>query len=167
MGVLFSVLLLITFGFVFNAVHANSVSQAVSGHMAVSPLFVGLVIAGVTAFIVFRGIHSIVRFAELVVPVMALAYLLIAFGVVCFRFDEIPAVITLIFENAFGLHSAAGGAIGYSVAQAMMQGSNAVSFPMKLVWAVVPTPQRRQHPSRITRRPRALYPWSVFLSIRL
>ena len=122
LGVLFSVLLLITFGFVFNAVHANSVSQAVSGHMAVSPLFVGLVIAGVTAFIVFRGIHSIVRFAELVVPVMALAYLLIAFGVVCFRFDEIPAVITLIFENAFGLHSAAGGAIGYSVAQAMMQG---------------------------------------------
>ena len=122
LGILFSVLLLTTFGFVFNAVHANSVSQAVSGHMAISPLFVGLVIAGVTAFIIFRGIHSIVRFAELVVPVMALAYLLIAFGVVAFRFDEMPAVITLIFESAFGLHSAAGGAIGYSVAQAMMQG---------------------------------------------
>ena len=122
LGILFSVLLLTTFGFVFNAVHANSVSQAVSGHMAVSPIFLGLVIASVTAFIIFRGIHSIVRFAELVVPVMALAYLLIAFGVVAFRFDEMPAVIMMIFESAFGLHSAAGGAIGYSVAQAMMQG---------------------------------------------
>ena len=122
LGILFSVLLLTTFGFVFNAVHANSVSLAVSGHMAVSPVLVGLVIAGMTAFIIFRGIHSIVHFAELVVPVMALAYLLIAFGVVAFRLDEIPAVITLIFDSAFGLHSATGGAIGYSVAQAMMQG---------------------------------------------
>lgn len=122
LGILFSVLLLITFGFVFNAVHANSVSQAVSGHMALSPVVVGLATAGVTGFIIFRGIHSIVRFAELVVPFMALSYLLVAFGVVAFHFDEIPAVITLIFESAFGLHSAAGGAIGYSVYQAMMQG---------------------------------------------
>ena len=122
LGILFSVLLLMTFGFVFNAVHANSVSQAVSGQMMVSPVLVGLVIAGVTAFIIFRGIHSIVHFAELVVPVMALTYLLIAFGVVACRLDEMPAVIRLIFDSAFGLHSATGGALGYSVAQAMMQG---------------------------------------------
>ncbi len=122
LGLLFSVLLLVTFGFVFNAVHANSVSQAVSGHFGISTWVVGLAIGGITALIVFRGIHTIVRFSELVVPVMALAYLLIAFGVMVLRFDEVPAVFRLVIESAFGLHSAAGGAIGYSVAQAMMQG---------------------------------------------
>ncbi len=122
LGILFSVLLLVTFGFVFNAVHANSVSQAVSGHMELDPFIIGLAIAAITSLIIFRGIHSIVRFAELVVPVMALAYLAIAIGVVVVRLDEMPAVIALVFDSAFGLHSAAGGAIGYSVAQAMMQG---------------------------------------------
>ncbi len=122
LGIVFSVLLLVTFGFIFNAVHANSVSQAVSGHMALDPAIIGLVIAVITSLIIFRGIHSIVRFAERVVPVMALAYLVIAIGVVVVRLDEMPAVIALVFESAFGLHSATGGVIGYSVYQAMMQG---------------------------------------------
>ncbi len=122
LGVLFSVLLLITFGFVFNAVHANSVTQAVAGHLSLKPMMVGLTVASVTAFIIFRGVHSIVRFTELVVPFMALTYLFIALGVVISRFSEIPAVISLVFESAFGLHSAAGGAAGYSVYQAMTQG---------------------------------------------
>ena len=85
-------------------------------------MMVGLAIAGVTAFIIFRGVRSIVRFAELVVPFMALAYLFIALGVVICRFSDIPAVISLVFDSAFGLHSAAGGAAGYSVYQAMTQG---------------------------------------------
>ena len=122
LGLLFSVLLLTTFGFAFNAEHANSVSQAVSGHLGVHTWLIGLIIGVLTALIVFRGINTIVQFAELIVPTMALAYLLIAFGIVILRIDEVPAIFRLVIESAFGLHSAAGGAIGYSVAQAMMQG---------------------------------------------
>ena len=122
LGLLFSVLLLTTFGFAFNAVHANSVSQAVSEHLGVHTWLIGLIIGVLTALIVFRGINTIVQFSELIVPTMALAYLLIAFGIVILRIDEVPTIFRLVIESAFGLHSAAGGAIGYSVAQAMMQG---------------------------------------------
>ena len=122
LGVLFSLLLLVTFGFIFNAVHSNSVAQAITAHSSVTPEIVGLMMASVTALIIFRGIRSIVRFAEWVVPLMALAYLVIAVLVIIMRFDQLPDVIKLVFEHAFGLESAAGGAIGYSVAQAIMQG---------------------------------------------
>lgn len=122
LGILFSMLLLVTFGFVFNAVHSNSVAQAVTAHTSVTPEMVGLVLAGVTALIIFRGIRSIVRFAEWVVPLMALAYLAIALVVIATRFEQLPDVIRLVFDHAFGLESAAGGVLGYSAAQAIMQG---------------------------------------------
>ena len=122
LGVLFSLLLLITFGFIFNAVHSNSVSQAISGHTAITPEMIGVVMAVVTALIVFRGIRSIVHFAEKVVPLMAIIYLMVALIVVVMNLPQIPQIVKLIFESAFGLQSAAGGALGYSAAQAIMQG---------------------------------------------
>lgn len=122
LGILFSILLLITFGLVFNAVHSNSVAQAVSTHSVITPQWIGLMMAIVTAAIIFRGIHSIVHFAEKVVPIMALTYLLVALAVVVINLEQIPAIVRLIFESAFGLNSAAGGVMGYSVAQAIMQG---------------------------------------------
>ena len=122
LGSLFSILLLVTFGFVFNAVHSNSVALAVTTHTTVTPEVVGLLMAGITALIIFRGIRLIVRFAEWIVPLMALAYLTIAVMVVIVRFEQVPDVICLVFNHAFGLESAAAGAIGYSVAQAIMQG---------------------------------------------
>ena len=123
LGILFSSLLLVTFGFVFNAVHSNSLSQAVSGsHPALTPELIGLGMAVITALIIFRGIHSIVHFAERVVPLMAIAYLLIALVVIFINLPLLPDVFKLIIDSAFGLESAAGGAFGYSVAQAIMQG---------------------------------------------
>ena len=122
LGLMFSTLLLITFGFVFNAVHSNSVSQAVSVHSALTPELVGFSMALITAAIIFRGIRSIVRFAEKIVPLMAIAYLLIALVVIVMNFSLLPDVFRLIINSAFGLESAAGGAIGYSAAQAIMQG---------------------------------------------
>ncbi|AMO58300.1 alanine/glycine:cation symporter family protein [Endozoicomonas montiporae] len=122
LGVLFSSLLLIAFGFVFNMVHANSVAASVSAYSDISIEFVGLSMALITSLIIFRGIHTITRFAEMVVPFMALAYFLIAMIVVVMHLEDIPAVFSLIISHAFGVEQAVGGGIGYSVAQAIMQG---------------------------------------------
>ncbi|MGI9276850.1 MAG: alanine/glycine:cation symporter family protein [Endozoicomonas sp.] len=122
LGMLFSILLLVAFGFAFNAVHANSVSASISANTGLPSWFSGVFLASVTAMIVFRGIHGITHFAEKVVPVMALAYLAIALMVVVSRIEELPEVFRLIIDHAFGLEAAAGGGLGYSVAQAMMQG---------------------------------------------
>ncbi len=122
LGVLFSVLLLISFGFIFNAVHSNSVSAALSNSSFLTPTQTGLILASITALIIFRGIHSIAHFAETIVPFMALAYLIVAIIVVTMEIHRLPDVFALIINHAFGLQTAVAGGIGYSVAQAMMQG---------------------------------------------
>ncbi len=66
--------------------------------------------------------RSVARVAELIVPFMALAYLLVALVVVAMNIEQLPAVISTIVKSALGLEQAAGGAMGYAIAQAMMQG---------------------------------------------
>ncbi|MDP0561197.1 MAG: sodium:alanine symporter family protein [Candidatus Endonucleobacter sp. (ex Gigantidas childressi)] len=122
LGVLFSIMLLVSFGFIFNAVHANSVAAALATTSSLTEIHVGLIMAAITGVIIFRGIRSIAQFAEMVVPLMALAYLLMAMVVVVMSFDRLPEVFSLVIDSAFGLKTAAAGGLGYSVSLAIMQG---------------------------------------------
>ncbi|EPR6387202.1 alanine/glycine:cation symporter family protein [Providencia stuartii] len=122
MGVLFSIFLIIAFGLVFNAVQANSIAQATAVAFDFNPLYVGIVLVVMSGVVIFGGLKSIAKVAELIVPIMALAYLLLAFWVLGHHIERLPDVFMMIIRNAFGLQEAAGGAIGYGVAQAMTQG---------------------------------------------
>ena len=122
MGVLFSVFLIIAFGLVFNAVQANAIANAMQTAFGFEPLYVGIVIALISAFVIFGGIRKIARTAELIVPVMALAYLVLAFYVVFMNIEKVPEILAYIFKSAFGLQEAAAGGVGYAIAQAMIQG---------------------------------------------
>ena len=121
-GVLFSILLVTSFGFVFNAVHANSMTDAMNSAFGIKPWVSGIVIVAVAALVVFGGIRRIAHFAEAAVPIMAIGYLAVAFFVVARNLPEIPGIIMLIFRSAFGLEQAAAGGMGWAVSQAMMQG---------------------------------------------
>ncbi|GGB31767.1 sodium:alanine symporter [Oceanisphaera marina] len=122
MGMLFAVFLIIAFGLVFNAVQANSISAAMDVAFGVPAWASGVAMVVAAGLIIFGGLRTIARFAELVVPVMALAYLLIALVVVAMNVTELPSVFMLIIKSAFGLEQAGGGAIGYAISQAMMNG---------------------------------------------
>nr|WP_284676547.1 alanine/glycine:cation symporter family protein [Vibrio sinus] len=122
MGVLFSIFLLIAFGFVFNAVQANSIASAMSGAFGFKPLYVGIFIVLLSSSIIFGGVKKIARTAELIVPIMALAYLLLALFVVLSNVEKLPDVFTLIIKSAFGFKEAAAGGLGYAVAQAVING---------------------------------------------
>ncbi|WP_311750231.1 sodium:alanine symporter family protein [Proteus columbae] len=122
MGVLFAIFLIIAFGLVFNAVQANSIAQATASAFNFDPLYVGIFLVLTSGFIIFGGLRWIARVAELVVPVMATAYLLLAFWVVADHIERLPEVFILIFKSAFGLQEAAAGAIAYGISQAMTQG---------------------------------------------
>lgn len=122
MGVLFSIFLIIAFGLVFNAVQSNSIAQATAVAFGVQPLYVGIGLVILSGAIIFGGLRSIAKTAELIVPFMAIAYLLLAFWVVGHNLSHMPEVIMLIFKSAFGLQEAAAGAVGYGIAQAMTQG---------------------------------------------
>ncbi len=122
LAVLFSICLIIAFGLAFNSVQANSIAQAMQEAFAVPTWAMGLVLVVVVAPIIFGGLKSIARVAELVVPLMALLYLLLAVTVVLLNIGDLPAALGTIIKSAFGLEQAAGGAVGYAVAQAIMNG---------------------------------------------
>lgn len=122
MGVLFSIFLIIAFGLVFNAVQSNSIAQATAVAFGVKPLYAGIALVLLSGAIIFGGLRSIAKTAELIVPFMAIAYLTLAFWVVGHNLSRMPEVLLLIFKSAFGLQEAAAGAVGYGIAQAMTQG---------------------------------------------
>ncbi|MCO7187376.1 MULTISPECIES: sodium:alanine symporter family protein [unclassified Pseudoalteromonas] len=122
MGVLFSLCLILAFGLVFNAVQANSIAAAFEVAFDVPKYVMGLLLVCGSAFIIFGGLKTIARFAELAVPFMAIAYLLLAIIVCAMNASQLPDVFMLIINSAFGFEQAAGGAVGYAVMQAMIQG---------------------------------------------
>ncbi|MCL6415177.1 sodium:alanine symporter family protein [Aestuariirhabdus sp. Z084] len=122
LGITFSICLIIAFGLAFNSVQSNSIAAAMHNAFDVTPWVSGVLVAIVTTLIVFGGIRSISRFAEIVVPFMALAYIAVALFIVITHLSEMPAVFRLIFDSAFGIGSAAAGGTGYLVSQAIMQG---------------------------------------------
>lgn len=122
MGVAFSVFLILSFGFIFNAVQANSMADGLHAAFGFPPAASGAAIVVLSALVIFGGIRRIARFAEAVVPVMAIGYLAVALFVVVQHLADLPAVVTLIVKSAFGAGQVAAGGAGYAVSQAMMQG---------------------------------------------
>ncbi len=122
LGVVFALCLLLTFGLVFNAVQANSISEAMYGAFGLPPMISSIGLAVLTAIIIFGGLRSIARFAEVVVPFMAAIYLLVAIYVLVTHIGQVPDMLMLILRSAFGLEQAVGGAVGYGVGQAMLNG---------------------------------------------
>jgi len=122
MGVLFSIFLIIAFGLVFNAVQANAIASAMNTAFDFERSYTGVGIVIISAFVIFGGIRKIARTAEIIVPIMALAYLAIALFIMFANIERVPEVIALIFKSAFGLQEAAAGGLGYAIAQAMING---------------------------------------------
>lgn len=122
MGILFAVLITITFGFAFNSVQSNTMSAALQSAFAVDPVLSGAVISLLTLFIIFGGIHRIAAFSSVIVPIMAVGYIILALYVVLTNIGRVPDVISLIVGNAFGWHQALGGGVGAALMQGIKRG---------------------------------------------
>ena len=122
LGILFALSLILAFGFVFNAVQANSIVAATEKAWGWNKYIVGTALVILAAPIIFGGIKRVSRVAEALVPVMAALYLLMALFIMITNISAVPAVFTLIFENAFQFDAAAGGLLGGLISQAMMLG---------------------------------------------
>lgn len=126
LAVIFAILISVTYGFVFNAVQANSISAAVTNSFStdstMAKWIVGLVLAAMTAAIVFGGIQRIARFTQIIVPVMAVLYIAIGLIVVIINIGEVPAMIAAIVTHAFGIREFAGATLGAVIMQGVRRG---------------------------------------------
>ncbi|MCR1823714.1 alanine/glycine:cation symporter family protein, partial [Terrisporobacter muris] len=111
MGVAFSILITICFGFIFNAVQSNTITAAFNNAFGMNRLVIGLILAALTGVIIFGGVHRVAKVSEIIVPIFAVLYILVSLFVVVINIGEIPGIIKAIFESAFGLREMAVGSM--------------------------------------------------------
>ncbi len=115
LAAIFSILLLVTFGFAFSALQAYTVATSFQDAFAIPTWISGIGLVIVLGLIIFGGIKRIATAAEIIVPVMAAGYLLIALVVIALNISEVPGVLALIFRSAFGLEEAFAGGVGAAI----------------------------------------------------
>ena len=120
--VIYSVLLLVTIGFGFNAVQSYVVTTSIESAFGVPAALSGAVMTAMMAIILFGGIRRLAVVSEVVVPAMVIGYLVLAIWVLILNFTDIPRAIALIFSSAFGLEQAVGGGVAAAVAQGARRG---------------------------------------------
>ena len=118
----FAVATIIAMGFCLPGIQANSSVAAMNNAWEIPALLTASVLAIGLALIVIGGVKRIANFAQVVVPVMAAGYILIAFSVVFLNIDMVPTVTKLIINSAFGLDAGYGAIIGMAVAWGVKRG---------------------------------------------
>jgi AGCS family alanine or glycine:cation symporter len=122
MGITFSILISITYGLIFNSVQANTISFAFERAFNISRVHVGIVLTVATAIIIFGGVSRIARVSEIMVPIMAIAYITVALFIIIKNITMIPTILSMIISGAFGLKQAAGGLFGVVIMQGIKRG---------------------------------------------
>lgn len=122
MGMLFAILISITFGFAFNSVQSNTICAAAEHAFGFDHTVLGGILTALTLLIIFGGIHRIARVSSIIVPIMALGYVGLALVIVLLNITQLPGVISLIVSHAFGWEQALGGGVGMALMQGIKRG---------------------------------------------
>ena len=121
-AIVFAILISLTFGLAFNSVQANTITAALDKSFGLPVYPVGVVLAVMTAVVIWGGIHRISRFSEIVVPVMAGLYILLAIVILVMGAGKISYVLQAIVTDAFSGDSVVGGGLGMTIMMGVKRG---------------------------------------------
>lgn len=114
-AVLFAVITIISAGLLLPGVQSNSIATSVNHAFGIPEYIIGIVVIILLALIIFGGVKRLARTAELIVPFMAGAYILMAVIVIGLNITEVPALLSLIVKSAFSVDATFGGIFGYAI----------------------------------------------------
>lgn len=121
-GVLFSVLIIITFSYAFTSVQSNTICAAFESAFNLDYRIMAVVLTVLTGIVIFGGVRRIARFSSVLVPIMAIGYILLALFVLIMNIDMLPAVLGDIVADAMGWREVAGGGVGAALMQGIRRG---------------------------------------------
>ena len=124
LGIIAAVLLVLTFGVGFIGVQSCNASSALSGAFDFenNHLVFAIIIAALAALILFMGLKAAAKFSARVVPILAVRWIVFALVAICFNIDGVVNAIAMIFQYAFTVPSALGGAIGTIIVTGLKRG---------------------------------------------
>ncbi|MDR2872467.1 MAG: alanine:cation symporter family protein [Xanthomonadaceae bacterium] len=119
---LFAVAMTLSCGFLLPGVQANEIANGLGNAWAVPGWAVAAGVVLLLGFIIFGGVKRIAHFAEVAVPFMAAAYVLIAILILIVHADRVPGMFALIFQSAFGQDAVFGGLAGAAIMWGVKRG---------------------------------------------
>ena len=122
MAILFAILITLQFGLSNNSIQANTICGAMQEAFGWSPVWVGILLAAMALFIVFGGIWRIAQVSAVLVPFMAIGYLVLTLVIIVMNYHLIPHVFKIIVLDAFGFTQIAGGGIGAAMMNGIKRG---------------------------------------------
>ena len=119
---IFAIVTIIATGLLLPSIQSNSISVAIQSAFDISPIYIGLSIVVLLAFIIIGGVKRISVVAEYIVPIMAGFYILMSIIIIGLNIQEIPNVIGLIFKSAFNLEASFGAVVGSAISWGVKRG---------------------------------------------
>lgn len=125
---IFAVSTIIAVGLLLPGVQSNSIGNAAElafgaersletslGVISYTKIFTAVVVVSILGIIIFGGVKRIAHVTQVVVPFMALGYIVMAFGIIGMHISELPAILSMIVKDAFTPMAGVGAAIGWGV----------------------------------------------------
>lgn len=122
LAAIFSVTIILALGFVGNMVQSNSIALAMSNALNVNALYIGIGLAVLVGFVIMGGLKRITTMAELVVPFMALIYIVGSAAILYIYRNHLGLVISGVFREAFSTEAVIGGMAGTVMKEAIKNG---------------------------------------------
>lgn len=125
---IFAVATIVATGLLLPGIQSNSIGNGIAqalgdgeiietaiGAISFTKLIAGTAVVVVLGFIIFGGVKRIAKFTEIVVPFMAMAYIIVALIIIALNFNKLPSIVMLILSDAFSPMAGVGAAIGWGV----------------------------------------------------
>lgn len=121
-GSLFAVLAAVACGVFLPPIHGNSIALSCSETFGVAPWVVGAVVATLLALVVMGGVKRIANVAQVVAPVMAMVYIILAVVVLAVNWQVVPDVLMQMLRGAVGVNEVGGALLGSTIAWGVKRG---------------------------------------------
>ena len=126
-GVLFAISLILCFSFGFNGLQSYTLASAfdiyADGFENTSfKLFIGIIIALLSGYFFFKGAKTTAFISSVLVPAMALGYLLVALFVIFSNIEKLPMIFSHVFEEAFNFEAIFSGFAGSAIVIGIKRG---------------------------------------------
>ena len=121
-AVIFAIAALLAMSILMPGIQSNSIAIGMENAFNLPRWITGVAIVIILGIIILGGVKRIANVAQLVVPFMAIAYMLMAIIIIGMNITELPGVLKLIFSSAFSFDSTFGGMIGAAIAWGVKRG---------------------------------------------
>lgn len=122
LGTAFAILTILSCGVLLPGIQSNSFAIAAQASFNISPTYMAAVYGVLISWVIFGGGKRIAKVAGLVVPFMAIGYIILAFVILFVNASKIPAVFSLIFSSAFNMNAVYGAVFGQAVSWGVKRG---------------------------------------------